>query len=83
MISAAIVGANLAFFRLFLSRLLHERRVNAAEVVVGERQSSAAAALAELGNSEPQYGPRSVCSDWFGDNFVPETSYNAFSILRQ
>ena len=31
-----------------------------------ERTSSAAAAPASLNDSEPQNGPRSVCSDWFG-----------------
>ena len=36
-----------------------------------ERTSSAAAALAELNDSETHHGPRSVCSDLFGGDDHP------------
>jgi len=56
----------------FLSHrsLPNTSRAGNIENPAAERQSSAAAAFAELNHPEKQHGPRSVCSNWFGGAFT-------------
>jgi hypothetical protein len=66
-----------------LSKTLRQRSAPARTAktpTAAERQSSAAAALAELNDSETQNGPRSGCSDWFGGDCINHGSSAAIRL---